>query len=274
MKTLNILVVAFFFIFIIKINAQEFKDYIITTGNDTIKNISITAFPETAVIVGNPYEKKVHKYSDMRILYKVSNDQTKKNDLRYEFCNIKEFFVNNQKHTTWHTRTLPVKDDKIVFDEIIDVPNMKANQLYAYTKSFIIQYYKFSNDTFDKYVVQDTLMKSLTIRGMQIKTSSPTFTFNDWVLYDVDFKTKDNKCRITIKNIHIHYETGVFLNHNIRAEFNETFEKAYQNMKDEDGDFYFHRYVAVNHLVYNIQDRLLPQYKEFIQKSGKQDEEW
>jgi len=210
----------------------------------------------------------------MRISYKVPNDQTKKNDLRYEFSNIKEFFVNNQKHTTWYERTLPVKDDKIVFDEIIDVPNMNANQLYAYSKSFIIQYYKFSNDTFDKYVVQDTLMKSLTIKGIRITTSLSTSSFNDWVLYDVDFKTKENKCRITIKNIYIHYETVVFLNNKIKSEFNKTIELAYQNRKNENGDFYYHRYIAVNHLVYNIQDKLFPEYKAFIQKSGKQDEGW
>lgn len=272
------LIPLFTFLGFLKLYSQDYTDYIVTLKNDTIKNIKVVAYPKEPTVKGWPYRKKLStKYEDMRISYVTPNLDTKKGPLVAFYSEVKVFSVDGTVYQTWHSRDFNYKDGKITFDEIIEIPGQNAKQLLALSKSFLLNYFKFTNDNFNKFVVQDTLVKSLTVRNITITTftysdaSSPTFT--DFVQYDLLIRTKDDKCRITVDNMRIHYEKGFALNDKYKEENDETMEQVAKNWIDEDGDVGLQQYEGLLYLVYNVQDKLFPAYKDYILKNGSQTED-
>lgn len=246
------------------------NDYIVTIENDTIKNITITGVPASLDKYGvNVYnENLMPKYEDYKIIYTTARSK-KPQDILYN--EVKSYYANGINYKSLHSRKVPIVDGMVIFDTIVEAPGKTKEELYASIRNAVIIGLSLTADQIQKTLVEDKEGGTLLIRRM-VDFSMSQGVFNSYLYYDVAFRVKDNKARLTVGNIAYHYEKGAIFNDAARYAYDvkaEVFTKEWRsgnNIKS-------HYYKAMLLTFFSIEERLIANFVQ-VCKKPKTDDNW
>ncbi|MBP1671517.1 MAG: hypothetical protein H6Q22_1089 [Bacteroidetes bacterium] len=246
------------------------NDYIVTIENDTIKNITITGVPGSLEKYGvNVYnENLMPKYEDYKLIYTTAKSK-KPQDILYN--EVKSYYANGIFYRSLHSRKIPLVDGMVVFDTIVEAPGKTKEELYSSIRNAIIIGLSLTADQIQKTLVEDKEGGTIMIRKL-IDFSISQGKFNSFIYYDVAFRVKDNKARLTVGNIAYHYEKGQIFNDAARLAYDvkaEVFTKGWRsgnNIKS-------HYYKATLLTFFSIEERLIANFVQ-VCKKPKTDDNW
>lgn len=246
------------------------NDYIVTIENDTIKNITITGVPASLDKYGvNVYnENLMPKYEDYKIIYTTAKSK-KPQDILYN--EVKSYYASGIFYKSLHSRKVPLVDGKIIFDTIVEAPGKTKEELYASIRNAVIIGLSLTADQIQKTLVEDKEGGTLLIRRM-VDFSMSQGKFNSFIYYDVAFRVKDNKARLTVGNIVYHYEKGAIFNDATRYAYDvkaEVFTKEWRS----GNTIKSHYYKAVLLTFFSIEERLIANFVK-VCKKPKVDDNW
>lgn len=127
-----------------------------------------------------------------------------------------------------YQRKLPTNDKNVIeFSLIIDSLQKSKNDLYLQMKSWVTEKYVSANDVIQ---LDDKEAGLIIVKGV--------LQYEDWITYrqphTLKIQLKDNKCRIILTNIYLHYTfNGVKVENNIEKIIIEELYK--QNGKPNKG---------------------------------------
>ncbi len=246
------------------------NDYIVTTENDTIKNITITGVPGSLEKYGvNVYnENLMPKYEDYKLIYTTAKSK-KPQDIQDN--EVKSYYANGILYKSLHSRKVPLVDGKVIFDTIVEAPGKTKEELYSSIRNAIIIGLSLTADQIQKTLVEDKEGGTIMIRKL-IDFSISQGKFNSFIYYDVAFRVKDNKARLTAGNIVYHYEKGAIFNDAARYAFDvkaEVFTKEWRS----GNTIKSHYYKAMLLTFYSIEERLIANFVQ-VCKKPKTDDNW
>lgn len=255
----------------ISLNAQN--DVIVTINNEKISGITITGHPEKIVSFSvNVYNDNLQpSYEDMKIFYTAPGVK-KTQDILYN--QVESYIVGGKTYKTWHSRKIPFIDGAIVFDTIMEVPGKSKEELYNLVRSWLTTSFSLTADGIQKLLVEDKEGGAISIKRMvdgsvEVKPyKSPTFS--SFIYYDLLVRVKDNKARLTVSNIFLHYEKGAIFNdaaifkYDLKAENFATSWRSGKTIKS-------HQYRGVNMMFYCIEDKMFTSFSKML---NAKEEEW
>lgn len=269
MKKLRLVVSSLALMFVCQLSVAQ-NDYIVTIENDTIKNITITGVPASLDKYGvNVYnENLMPKYEDYKIIYTTARSK-KSQDILYN--EVKSYYASGVLYRSLHSRKVPLVDGMVVFDTIVEAPGKTKEELYASIRNAVIIGLSLTADQIQKTLVEDKEGGTLLIRRM-IDFSMSQGVFNSYIYYDVAFRVKDNKARLTVGNIAYHYEKGAIFNDAARYAYDvkaEVFTKEWRS----GNTIKSHYYKAVLLTFFSIEERLIANFV-LVCKKPKVDDNW
>lgn len=269
MKKLRLVVSSLALMFVCQLSVAQ-NDYIVTIENDTIKNITITGVPASLDKYGvNVYnENLMPKYEDYKIIYTTARSK-KSQDILYN--EVKSYYASGVLYRSLHSRKVPLVDGMVVFDTIVEAPGKTKEELYASIRNAVIIGLSLTADQIQKTLVEDKEGGTLLIRRM-IDFSMSQGVFNSYIYYDVAFRVKDNKARLTVGNIAYHYEKGAIFNDAARYAYDvkaEVFTKEWRS----GNTIKSHYYKAMLLTFFSIEERLIGNFV-LVCKKPKVDDNW
>jgi hypothetical protein len=246
------------------------NDYIVTVENDTIKNITITGVPGSLEKYGvNVYnENLMPKYEDYKLVYTTAKSK-KSHEIPYN--EVKFYYSYGKIHQSLHSRKVPIVDGKVVFDTIVEAPGKTKEELYSSIRNAIIIGLSLTADQIQKTLVEDKEGGTIMIRKL-IDFSVSQGKFNSFIYYDVAFRVKDNKARLTVGNILYHYEKGAIFNDAARYAFDVKAE-VFTNEWRSGNNIKSHYYKAMLLTFCSIEEKLIPNFVQ-VCKKPKTDDNW
>lgn len=246
------------------------NDYIVTIENDTIKNITITGVPGSLEKYGvNVYnENLMPKYEDYRLIYTTAKSK-KPQEIPYN--EVKSYSANGIFYKSLHARKIPLVDGMVVFDTIVEAPGKTKEELYSSIRNAIIIGLSLTADQIQKTLVEDKEGGTIMIKKL-IDFPVSQGMFNSFIYYDVAFRVKDNKARLTVGNIAYHYEKGAIFNDATRNAFDVKAEVFTKNWRSGN-TIKSHYYKAMLLTFYSIEERLIANFVQ-VCKKPKVDDNW
>lgn len=117
------------------------------------------------------------------------------------------FFISSQAQKDTTGLSLPIKDGKLVYEEVISIPEKKQKDLYNNAISWFIDYFKDSKEVIQN---QDKDMGRIYGKGMvriYSKISGVTLEYPNLLTIQID--AKDEKFRYRIYDMNMSTETQV-----------------------------------------------------------------
>ncbi|MDD4057741.1 MAG: DUF4468 domain-containing protein [Bacteroidales bacterium] len=254
-------IISIFFLFILSPFWTLFgqDDYIITIEDKKISGISISSYPKALeeYVVNFYNDNLMTKSEDLKISYNI----VKTNRAReIEYSNVKKFVASGVEHIPWHARSIPFKEDRIVFDTIVPVSDKSKEELYSLARSSIILGMSLTAEQIQKTLIEDKESGSIMVRKLTVGSGSQG-KFTSYIYFDLLIRVKDGKARMTIGDINLHYAKGqifndaVVYNYDIKAEDFTTSWRKGNTIKS-------HYYKGLLLMFYNIEDVLIKNFVE------------
>lgn len=253
------------FLVLLSLNSLVYgqEDYIVTIDNKTIDNITITSYPKTLeqFLVNVYNDNLMPAYEDLRILY-TSGKNNRENKIEYN--KVVKFKISGIEYTTWHARTAPLVEEKIVFDTIVETPGKTKDELYSLARSSLILGMSLTADQIQKTLIEDKESGSIMVRKLIVGAGDQGH-FSSYIFFDLLVRVKDGKARMTIGDIKLHYAKGQIFNDAAINHYEVKAEEFTKNWR-KGSTIRSHYYKGVLIMFYTIEDVLIRNFVDLYTK--------